>query len=108
MASRIQKVETDARTIRAYYAQAQIEERYARGELTMGVRRSGKPDPKARQPRGTLSQIVQFNNRHGMMICLAHQYLRADGTLGASGQRDPKYLRMGSTVYVIAAARKDF
>jgi hypothetical protein len=45
--------------------------------------------------------MVEFHNKWGMLICIAHQYLRPDGTIGASGKRDPKYLRVGSTVYTV-------
>jgi hypothetical protein len=98
--SSVTRVKTDPATIRRLYADAQIEARYGRGELTMGLRSSGSPTSK-REPNGTESQMVEFHNKWGMLICIAHQYLRPDGTIGASGKRDPKYLRVGSTVYTV-------
>jgi len=32
-------------------------------------------------------------------VALVHQYLRSDGTLGASGQPDPKRIVIGNVVY---------
>lgn len=108
MASHVQRIETDEWTIRDLYRKAGIEARYKRGELSLGIRRSRPAPPSAGQPKGTLSETVEFKNRWGMLICIAHPYMRPDGSLGASGKRDPKYLRMGATVYIVPAAKKHF
>ena len=48
-------------------------------------------------PPGTRSQIIRyFKGRQWVLE--VHQYLRPDGTLGASGLPDPKRLRMICTL----------
>lgn len=37
----------------------------------------------------------------GQKVAGVHQYLRVDGTLGASGRPDPKELLIGGVLYII-------
>ena len=49
-----------------------------------------KDDPgPSHEPAGTRSQVVPYFIK-GVKIALCHQYLRPDGTVGASGLPDPK------------------
>lgn len=41
----------------------------------------------------TRSQTLRFKDAEGRWIVEVHQYLRQDGTIGASGQPDPKRMR---------------
>ncbi len=52
-------------------------------------------------PEGTRSQIIRYTDASGMLIVVVHQYLRPDGTLGASGLPDPKRLREGNIIYYV-------
>ena len=52
------------------------------------------------EPEGTRSQYVRYSDAKGRWCVEVHQYLRPDGTLGATGQRDPKRLRIGNIIYI--------
>jgi len=54
-------------------------------------------------PFCTHSQHVRYLDSHGRLIVEIHQYLRPDGTLGASGKPDPKRLREGNRILAIPA-----
>jgi hypothetical protein len=57
-------------------------------------------DPaRSSQPFCTRSQVVAYYDPTGARVALAHQYLRPDGSLGASGKPDPKWLRVGQVIY---------
>ena len=60
---------------------------YEDNHLTRGKARS------AGQPYCTRSQFVRYFDEDGLVAAM-HQYRRRDGTLGASGMPDPKYLRL--------------
>jgi hypothetical protein len=63
--------------------------------------RAKDPDREPRdEPPGTRSQVVEYFDRHGTRIAVVHQYVRPDGSLGASGKPDPKYLLHEGTLYV--------
>ena len=54
---------------------------------------------KAGEITCTRSQIVAYTDMAGLIVARVHQYLRPDGTLGASGRPDPKFLLYEGTVY---------
>jgi hypothetical protein len=92
--------------IRRRFAEARILERAASGEL---VERIGRKDrhpsaPKAQEPFCTRSQAVYYYDSAGQKLAVAHRYLRPDGTIGASGRPDPKYLLSGETVFMVEVA----
>ena len=63
------------------------------GEPTTEVRRDRHPSqPRAGEPVCTRSQLVTYVDVQGQRVAIVHQYLRQDGTLGASGLPDPKWL----------------
>jgi len=77
------------------------EERAQVGELTKRVVREHHPtSPKAHVPFCTQSQMVQYVDGAGMEVAVAHQYVQPDGSLGASGQPDPKRVLQSGTLYV--------
>ena len=49
-------------------------------------------------PPCTLSQIVKYLDASGRPVAVVHQYLLANGTLGASGRPDPKWLLHDGTI----------
>jgi hypothetical protein len=75
-------------------------ERAERGELLLRPypRRKSSVTPLHRgQPAGTLSQLVDYWDGDAV-VARAFQYLRPDGSIGASGRPDPKVLVMEAEV----------
>jgi hypothetical protein len=64
--------------------------------------RSERPCSIPTEPPNTKSLILGFLKPNGPLVFLVHCYLRPDGSLGASGRLDPKYLIAddGSHYYV--------
>ncbi len=54
---------------------------------------------KGNEPYCTRSQFIDVLSSDGERIAGAHQYLRVDGTLGASGRPDPKIVVIEGVVY---------
>jgi hypothetical protein len=52
------------------------------------------------EPQGTRSQTIRYSDLAGQWVVVIHQYLRPDGSLGASGKPDPKRLRINDTVFL--------
>jgi hypothetical protein len=50
-------------------------------------------------PAGTKSQMVAYYERDATKVAEVHQYLCPDGTLGASGMPDPKYVYADGVIY---------
>jgi hypothetical protein len=53
----------------------------------------------ANEPFCTLSQMISYRDASGNEVARVHQYLRPDGTIGASGKPDPKRVLVGDTLY---------
>jgi hypothetical protein len=53
----------------------------------------------AQEPFCTRSQIVGYANEEGVVVVRVHRYLRTDGSIGASGRPDPKYLVISGVTY---------
>ena len=56
---------------------------------------------RAREPFCTESQLVVYYDKNFQEIANAHQYLRQDGSLGASGKPDPKMVVLNEIIYKI-------
>src|SRR5215831_17614223 len=52
------------------------------------------------EPQGTRSQTIRYVDLAGQWVVEIHQYLRPDGSLGASGRPDPKRLRIAGTIFI--------
>ena len=76
-------------------------ERMQARELETKVIRQGPAPRKAGQPKGTLSQIVRYLDHSRKSVAVVHQYLRPDGTLGASGRPDPKAVMKDGVLHVL-------
>lgn len=65
-----------------------------KGEIKTYTKRSSHPTspPPPGEPLCTWSQIVYYYDQAGNPMAIVHQYLRPDGTIGASGLPDPKRL----------------
>ena len=57
---------------------------------------------KAKEPICTRSQFVAYLDKKNQKIAWVHQYLRKDGTLGASGKPDPKQIVLSGIVYKVS------
>jgi len=53
------------------------------------------------EPRCTHSQIVSYYDLDGVKVAVVHQYRRRDGSLGASGLPDPKWLRIDNEIWIV-------
>ena len=80
-------------TIRKYFNDGRFAERVGSGELTTMLKWESHADPRRTgEPLCTQSQIVYYYAPDGHAVAVVHQYLRPDGTIGASGLPDPKCL----------------
>ncbi len=78
--------------IRRVFNDGHYLEMLANGELIAILLKDRPAKPSSGQPHGTRSQILTYKSKTGKLVALVHQYLRPDGTLGASGLPDPKRL----------------
>jgi hypothetical protein len=89
-----------ATELRAMFNAGRYWQRAQTGELREVIVRDGHPSaPKATEPFCTRSQTIIYIDSGGRRIAVVHQYLRQDGTLGASGAPDPKKLWRDGVVY---------
>ena len=57
---------------------------------------------KAGEPYCTKSQFVKYIDKNSLKeIAWAHQYLRPDFTIGASGKPDPKMIFLDGIIYKV-------
>src|SRR5689334_5841853 len=69
------------------------------GQLHPVLRSDKHPtSSRANEPICTRSQYISYVNEEGQKVAGVHQYLRVDGTLGASGRPDPKELLIGGVL----------
>jgi len=87
--------------LRRLFNQARLYHRLLHGELRAVVRDQHPAPAAARQRPGTVSQIVIYFDGVAP-IAEVHQYVRPDGSLGASGQPDPIRLVLNGRVYLQA------
>jgi len=52
-------------------------------------------------PAGSKSQEVFYYDKDGNEVARVHQFVKPDGTIGASGKPDPKRLCIGGITYRI-------
>lgn len=102
MSPRVSIVEVSPMDIRKLFNDGQYAEKAETGELSQKIMREGHPSPKrSGQPFCTRSQIIAYLDSQWRRVAIVHQYLRRDGTLGASGKPDPKKLFHLGQLYVV-------
>ena len=70
------------------------------GEFTMVTLEHRHPAlTAANEPHCTYSQMISYRDASGNEAARVHQYLRPDGTVGASGKPDPKRLYSDGCLY---------
>jgi hypothetical protein len=92
--------------IRQHFNDSQILEQVESGELNAIVKRDSHRAPPG-EPHCTKSQIVYYYTQSGDLLAVAHQYLRPDGTIGASGRPDPKRLCMQDRILAVRHKQSD-
>ena len=85
--------------IRQIFNELGLYEKVANGDYTSHVivNRHLKHPPKT-EPICTHSQILFYYDEKKKPVAIVHQYMRPDGTLGASGKPDPKKIFIGTKV----------
>lgn len=87
--------------LREMFESLRLWERAMAGELRQKVIGNNHPSRnKAKEPFCTRSQMVSYIDRNGREVARVHQYLRPDGTLGASGKPDPKRILYNLELYI--------
>lgn len=88
--------------MRRMFKDSGILNRISSRELRQVLSRDDHPaPPTSGQPFCTRSQILSFFDEEGNKIVVLHQYKRPDGSIGGSGQPDPKRLLIGRTIYFV-------
>lgn len=75
-------------------------ERVLAGELLASTEKSAPAPTQAGQPPGTMSERIWYFDRDLNRIALVHQYILPDGTIGASGRPDPKWLLVDGEIWI--------
>ncbi|MBI3968827.1 MAG: hypothetical protein HY329_24585 [Chloroflexi bacterium] len=79
--------------------------RLRRGEIQSLLTAEHPASPAAGQPPRTISQMLIYLEK-GRPVAEVHQYVRPDGTLGASGMPDPKRVVWNGVLYRLANKRR--
>jgi hypothetical protein len=70
------------------------------GELVPSITRDTHPSRTvANEPFCTRTQEISYLDGNRQEVARVHQYLRTNGTIGASGRPDPKRLKIGTQLY---------
>ncbi len=98
----------NAEVLRKLFNDSGYLEQYQNGQLQSTLRKSKHPSaPRAKEPFCTQSQYITYVNKDGDKVAGAHQYLRPDGSLGASGRPDPKEVLIDGVLYILDTAESD-
>lgn len=88
--------------MRVLFSSCRILERIDRAELRPFVDTSREVPTNHHEPEGTLSQLLHiYDVADNAKVAIMHQYLRPDGTIGASGRPDPKMLVVDGVMHVL-------
>ena len=86
--------------MRRIFNEGRYWEKAKAGLLKEYMRRDNHPSrTEANEPFCTRTQQVSYLDENNMEVARVHQYLRPDGTIGASGLPDPKRLLVGGILY---------
>jgi hypothetical protein len=92
-----------AQRLRAFFNEGNYMQRAADGQLKIVIRKDrhlSSPEAKG-LPRCTLGQFIEYLDDQGQWHAQAYQYLKPDGSLGASGKPDPKRIRRGGAIWAL-------
>jgi hypothetical protein len=97
-AERVERVSN--RELRRLFEALGYADLVASGALSESVTFDSHPTPnKANEPVCTRSQLLAYRDSGDRVVVRIHRYLRPDGTIGASGRPDPKFLLHDSVIY---------
>ncbi len=85
--------------VRHHFNTTDLAGQVERGELMAGLWKDRHLRRPRNEPPCTRSQMLIYWTEHREPVALVHQYVRPDGSLGASGQPDPKRIVVGEIVY---------
>jgi hypothetical protein len=104
----LQNVEYVSETIiREYFNNGKFYQRSLTGEFSTWMKRDSHPDsPPGNEPYCTRSQIVYYYDQDKNPVAIVHQYLRPDGTLGASGKPDPKRIFLENRIISVKTKKQ--
>src|SRR5437867_101867 len=104
--SPLRRVKVTERDLRGRFNDLGYWERVQAGDFRAVLREESHPAPQdSGQPYCSRSQIIAYRDESGDDVALVHQYLRPDGTLGASGRPDPKEVYYDGTLYYVERTR---
>lgn len=76
------------------------------GQLITSLSRDSHPEVFIKgEPYCTHSQIIYYYTQENELVAVVHQYLRPDGTIGASGLPDPKRLIWNNRILAVRSER---
>ena len=80
---------------------SQLPELIERGEITPRQLRDAHLEQPERVGESycTRGQMLRYVDEGGTLLVEVFQYLRPDGSLGASGRPDPKRMRVGNEIW---------
>ena len=93
--------------LRRRFNRGRYYERVLSGQLTTRMKQTHPSRTAANEPFCTWTQEVFYIDSANQEIARVHQYLRPDGTLGASGLPDPKMLVENGIAYRLRKPPKD-
>jgi hypothetical protein len=97
----IETVYVDHQTLRQRFNALDYYGAVLRGELTAVAQRDSVLREPLGFPAGTRTQRVYYMKGQ-VRVAIVHQYVLPDGTLGASGLPDPKWLRDGRRILMLS------
>jgi hypothetical protein len=103
MMSRFPEVKyVSAATIRRMFNESQIPSMIKNRVLTSQFLHNVhlKQPERVNEPKCTHSQVIRYLDERGRWVAEVHQYKRKDGTIGGSGQADPKRLRAEGAIFI--------
>jgi hypothetical protein len=98
----VRVIEISKRELQDLFNEEGYWERAQRGELLQTLEEDGHPSPPlAKEEVCTRSQIIAYRQEDGSQVARVHQYLRRDGTIGASGRPDPQEVLFEDALYIV-------
>jgi hypothetical protein len=92
-----------ATALRTMFNLGPLPEMISQGDLAPKFLRDSHlrhPEERGERPC-TRAQTIRYSDRNGNWRVETFHYQRVDGSIGASGQRDPKRVNEGDTVLVV-------
>jgi hypothetical protein len=78
--------------LRHHFNEMRIDERSSSGELIVQVTKTHLTRASYQQPLNTTTDLLTYRTPAGLVVALAVVFRRPDGSFGASGRPDPKYV----------------